>query len=179
MTTEREALLARVKDIERELAHVRRQLGTPTEQVPQPPFPVLEVDVGEQRYALPLSDVAEVVRVVATETVPDSPAWVLGAFAYRGGRALLVDLRHRLHGTASPMDAGDMMVMTAPGADAHGLLVSAVRDVGVVQPGDLVPPTEESSQATFLVGHIVRDGQRVVQLLSARGLCREFAVHDD
>lgn len=70
--------------------------------------------LGEQKYALPVEHVGEVVRMVALTEVPESPSWLLGAMNLRGRIVPVVDLRVRL-GLSAP----------APGLQSPILIVDA------------------------------------------------------
>ena len=79
------------------------------------------VDIGAQVAALPSSMVLEVVRLVKTTPLPESPAHVLGSFVYRGEPALALDLKRYLG-----------LTETEPDVDAHMVVLSTSPTVALV-----------------------------------------------
>lgn len=121
----RSELCARLQRLQSELASVHSQLAQLGPGEALPGLFVL-VDVGDQVAALPSSLVLEVVRLVKTTPLPESPAHVLGTFVYRGEPALAVDLKRYLGLTESQPDIDSHMVVLAT-ARPMALVVDQVR----------------------------------------------------
>jgi purine-binding chemotaxis protein CheW len=113
-------LHARLEQLQAELAGLHSQLAKLGPGEALPGLFVL-VDVGDQVAALPSSLVLEVVRLVQTTHLPESPAHVLGTFVYRGEPALAVDLKRYLG-----------MTQAEPDLDAHMVVLATARPMAIV-----------------------------------------------
>lgn len=93
--------------------------------------PYLLVDVGEERYALPVEDVLEVAYAPDPSPLPGAPAAVLGLQNVRGGVMPLLDLGLLLGGAASQPRAA-MVIVEHEGRSA-ALSVDAFVDVASLE----------------------------------------------
>jgi chemotaxis protein histidine kinase CheA len=119
----RRALLDELRAVEREWKRVRAGLAElgPGEKLPGLH---LVVRVGGGRALLPAARIAEIARVVAFDPVPGAPAWLSGAFVWRGAPSLAVDLGARLG--AAPNTSLDTVIVILDGAPTVALLVDEV-----------------------------------------------------
>ena len=88
----------------------------------------LTVHVGDDRFALPASDVAEVIRPPAVTRVPLGPASLLGVANLRGAVMPVVSL-HRLLGREGTASSNARVVVIDRGAPV-GLLIDRVASLG-------------------------------------------------
>jgi purine-binding chemotaxis protein CheW len=123
----------------------------------------LIVGIADERYAVPVQDVAEVAPVGELTPVPGAPPAVMGVKSLRGRVIPVVDLGAVLgmrtsHGRRA-------IVLVDDDGDAAGLAVDAVLDVGPVEarPGEDVEPP--------LAGSVVVDG-RLVGIVDVRAALR-------
>lgn len=127
------ALDPKAEDVEeilrrRALSLARREAQAPGDRSPRE---VLVFRLGAERYALPLADVREVLRLSDPVPVPGAPSAILGVVAVRGEIRPVVDLS-RVVGL--PLEEG--------GESRYGLLVGrgpvevafAVREVETIEP---------------------------------------------
>lgn len=89
---------------------------------------LLTVHVGDERFALPASDVAEVIRLPAVTRVPLAPASLLGVANLRGAVMPVVSL-HILLGRDSTASSHARVVVIDRGAPV-GLLIDRVASLG-------------------------------------------------
>ena len=89
----------------------------------------LAFDVANERYALPLSCVRQIVRVPPVTEVPRSSASVLGIISVRGTVTTVIDLRRKLRVAASPISVRSRILIIDGGSERIGLLVDAVLQV--------------------------------------------------
>lgn len=75
------------------------------------PLEVVEVVVGDQRWALPLDAVERVVAMVAIAALPASPVGVRGAINVHGEPVAVLDLDLRLGRPARDRGVADMLVL--------------------------------------------------------------------
>lgn len=92
------------------------------------PQSFLTVQVGDERFALPASDIAEVIRPPAVTRVPLGPSSLLGVANLRGAVMPVVSLHRLLGGEASPL-ANARVVVIDRGAPV-GLMIDKVTSLG-------------------------------------------------
>jgi purine-binding chemotaxis protein CheW len=88
----------------------------------------LTVQVGDERFALPASDIAEVIRPPTVTRVPLGPSSLLGVANLRGAVMPVVSLHRLLGGEASPSSNARVVVIDR-GAPV-GLMIDRVTSLG-------------------------------------------------
>ena len=76
---------------------------------------VLLFELNEQRYALPLSGVVELIRACAVQALPKAPELVLGVLNLRGSVVPVIDVRRRLALPDTLLDPNDYFVFASVG----------------------------------------------------------------
>lgn len=108
------------------------------------PLQVCTFSLGAQLFALPVSEIQEVVRHLETTPVPLAPAAVRGLANLRGIVATSIELRARLGMPARPDGEGEgevtVVVRTEDGPVC--LVVDDVGDVVEIDPGAVERPPE-------------------------------------
>ncbi len=127
--------------------------------------------LGEERLALPMSAVREIVRPLPLVPVPRAPGFVLGLANLRGRVLPVLDLR-RLVGAAprEPDEATRVLVLEWRGSRL-GLVVDAVWRV-LEAAADALETARGAAAAlaTDVLAGVVRDGAEVVQVLDLKAL---------
>jgi purine-binding chemotaxis protein CheW len=85
--------------------------------------------LAQQRYALPLSAVDRVVRMVAITPLPHAPDIVLGVVNFQGKIIPVINVRRRFGLPEQEIALSDQLVMAHTARRAVALLVDAVQDV--------------------------------------------------
>ncbi|MDR3391848.1 MAG: chemotaxis protein CheW [Sulfuriferula sp.] len=85
--------------------------------------------LGQQRYALPLSAVDRVVRMVAITPLPHAPDIVLGVVNFQGQVIPVINVRRRFGLPEQEIALSDQLVMAHTAHRAVALVVDAVQDV--------------------------------------------------
>jgi purine-binding chemotaxis protein CheW len=85
--------------------------------------------VGNERYALPLSSIREILRPLPLTEVPRAPRAVMGVISVRGTVTTLVDLRKRLNVDAPEPNPTNRILLCDQGNEVMGLFVDAVLQV--------------------------------------------------
>jgi len=67
--------------------------------------------LGADRYALPASEVSEVLPLQRLKQLPEAPAWVAGLLAYRGGMVPVLDLCQRVLGRSANVRTSTRLVL--------------------------------------------------------------------
>ena len=122
--------------------------------------------LGEEEYALPITDVQEIIRYTEPRAVASAAPWIRGVISLRGKIIPVCDLAARL---ALPADgarrANIVIVETESGTG--GVIVDAVQEVLTVDEGQLdALPTAGAD----VIEAIARIGDRLVVLLDPNGI---------
>ena len=93
----------------------------------------LRFAIATDHYVIEASQVAEVLPWLALKHLPAAPAWVVGAFSYRGEPVPVIDLTRLATGVSAPERRSTRLVLVhypAPGPDARrlGVLVERATD---------------------------------------------------
>jgi chemotaxis-related protein WspB len=122
---------------------------------------VLTFQIGNNRLALDIRRVREVVPRVELKRSPTGPAWLAGLFVYRGRAVPVIDLHQLLAGGECPHHLSSRIILV-PRVDATsgeesllGLLAAQVADLREVEPGHTLPVGGMPGLGTPLVD---RDG---------------------
>jgi purine-binding chemotaxis protein CheW len=95
-------------------------------------FDVLLFELAEQRFALRLADVLEVVRAVALRPLPNAPAVVEGLIDVRGDIVPVLDIRARFGLPAKALALTDHFVLGSAGQRRVALRVDRATDMARV-----------------------------------------------
>jgi purine-binding chemotaxis protein CheW len=123
--------------------------------------------LGAEEYALPISDVHEIIRYTEPRSVASSVGWIRGVISLRGKIVPVYDLSARL-GEPRP-DGGPQhkIVIVETGERMVGIVVDDVTEVLTVA-CDLVESVPSSTEAS--VDAIARIEDRLIVLVSAAAL---------
>jgi purine-binding chemotaxis protein CheW len=128
---------------------------------------VFELDGRE--FALPLREVAEILRMVAITPVPEVPRWVVGVINLRGRVIPVIDLRRRLGFEPREPGLNTPILVVEQEARKLGLIADAVRDVLALPNDALEPPdgadADDDAGNADAVSAIARIGERLVVVL--------------
>jgi len=91
-------------------------------------FHLVTFNLGEE-YAVPISQVYEIVRVGNITMVPNSPSYMEGVINLRGKVLPVLNLRKRLNLSGKDITKSSRIVVTEVGSKVIGLLVDAVSHV--------------------------------------------------
>jgi len=84
-------------------------------------------------YGVSVDEVAEVLRMVEVQQLPQTPHWMAGMIDLRGAIAPIIDLRARLGMTQRPYALNTSIVVLRHGDDRHvGMIVDAIDDLVTV-----------------------------------------------
>jgi purine-binding chemotaxis protein CheW len=117
--------------------------------------------VGRERFAVPLSDVDEVIDAQPVHRVPDAPAAVLGVATVRGSLLTVYDPRPLLS-VAGSVDAA--MLLFVRGDRRVALAIDDVFDPVVIDASDLRAPPSGTDADGIVIGVIRRDADLIAVL---------------
>jgi purine-binding chemotaxis protein CheW len=94
----------------------------------------------EVAYALPISQVVEVIRMVAITSLPDAPPWLAGVINLRGTITPVINLRIRLSLPTQAPTLDTPIIITQFEEGLVGLIIDSVRSVIKLPIGTIDPP---------------------------------------
>jgi purine-binding chemotaxis protein CheW len=130
-------------------------------------IPTLIFGLGQERYAIPLQDLAEVLPFKGCTEVPGASAQFLGVINLRGEIRPVIDLSRVLCGTASE-NSGAVLILRR----SAGLKVDRAEELRHIRPDEVTPPVPGQCVRPFVSGTLAL--LDVEALLSAMASPQEF-----
>jgi purine-binding chemotaxis protein CheW len=157
----------RVRAIQGELARRART----TQSTPERAIDHLVFFLAEERYAIPVLDVEEVLRVPTITPIPGVHPAVLGAVGHHGEVLAVVDTRRLLQLPEQPLTSESRLVVVRTEEAHAALLVDRVEDIVAVPEGSLRPrPPAGSEGAASCLRAISGDGAQMLRILDLASL---------
>ena len=130
--------------------------------------------IGNDRYALDSSHVAEIVPRVELWQVPKAPSYVAGVFRYRGRLVPVLDLCWLMHGQPCPARLSTRIVLVhSPDENglSHilGLMVERVTDTLTSRDVTFAPAGITADEAPYL-GEVATDEHGMIHRLRVEAL---------
>ncbi|MBX7103884.1 MAG: chemotaxis protein CheW [Gemmataceae bacterium] len=130
---------------------------------------VLAFQVGSESVGLDIRRVHAVVPRVRLQPVSGSPAWLAGAFVYRGVMVPVVDLCQLIGAGECPPELSSRIVLihrddSSGTANLLGLLAAHVADIREID-GDLTAAQPLSGREAINLGPTLVDGTTIMRLL--------------
>ncbi len=106
-----------------------------------------------ETYAVPIGQLAEILRPPPITPVPRAPRNVVGVVSVRGRLVTVVDLRRRLRLAAAAIDRRSRILLVDTGTEHIGLLVDEVQQVWRLAAEEIEPASVlGGEQAAHIVG---------------------------
>ncbi len=122
--------------------------------------------LGEEEYALPITQVHEIIRYTEPRAVASDVDWVRGVISLRGKIVPVYDLASRL-GFVSQRRENQKIVIVETGSDMAGVVVDDVEEVLTVESSQI---EEVPSAGTDVIESIAKIDDRLVILLNPTGI---------
>ena len=135
----------------------------------------LQFTLGDDRYALPASQVVEVLPLRRLKQVPEAPLWVAGLFEHRGRVTPVIDLSHRVLGRAAQPRSSTRVVLVrfdlqlGEQSPVLGLILEQATDTLRLPSEAFKASGLEAGQADYL-GPLQRDARGMIQRIEVAGL---------
>ncbi len=134
---------------------------------------VVVVTLGAEQYALPITQVQEIIRYTQPRSVASSDYALRGVFSLRGRIIPVYDLATRL-GVNTEIGEHTKIVIVETAAQTIGMIVDGVEEVLTIE-ADQLQAAPDAVDAT-LVSAIAKLGERLVMLLTPSTLFEEQAA---
>lgn len=130
----------------------------------------LTFSVQDERFAISITDVREIIEVESLARVPMTPDYISGVINLRGNVAPVVDLAVRLGRNCSVISERSCIVMVelmlGERLQVLGMLVDTVNEILEIQEGDLQPPPNFGTDIrTEFIKHMGWVGESFIILL--------------
>jgi purine-binding chemotaxis protein CheW len=122
--------------------------------------------LGDEEYALPITQVHEIIRYTEPRSVASDVDWVRGVISLRGKIVPVYDLASRL-GFASERKENQKIVIVETATDMAGVVVDDVEEVLTVEDGQI---EDVPSAGTDTIESIAKIDDRLVILLNPTGI---------
>jgi purine-binding chemotaxis protein CheW len=128
--------------------------------------------LGEEEYALPITQVQEIIRYTEPRAVAADAPWIRGVISLRGKIVPVCDLGARL-GLPAELAANAKIVIVETGGGTAGVIVDEVEEVLTVEADQLdsVP-----GAGTNCIDSIAKIGDRLVILLNPEGIFSDVGL---
>lgn len=124
-------------------------------RVEEPVREVLAFEINDERYALPLGSIREILKVPPITPVPRAPRAVLGIISVRGKMTTLLDLRRLLTVPERRQTKATRVLLVDTGEEVMGVLIDRVMHVIRLKESEVEPAAvvgSELSEHVFGIG---------------------------
>ena len=125
--------------------------------------------IGDERYALPATDVVEVLPLLPLKPIAHAPAWVAGVFTHRGQVVPVIDISAMTFGQAAVARTSTRLVLVNYRGQLLGLLLEQASDTLRCDPAEFQPYGVDNRDAPYL-GPVRKDEAGLLQWLSVDDL---------
>jgi len=134
--------------------------------------------IGQERYALKATEVAEVLPRLPLKPIAHAPVWVAGIFAHRGVLVPVIDLSALTFGAAAQARTSTRLVLVnyqpQPWLEGRwlGLILEQATDTLRCDPAEFQPYGLDNPQAPYL-GPVREDAQGLMQWIGVNDLLND------
>ncbi len=125
--------------------------------------------IGDERFALPATDVVEVLPRLPLKPVAHTPIWVAGVFSHRGQMVPVIDISAMTFGQASVARTSTRLVLVNYRGHVLGLMLEQASDTLRCDPAEFQPYGVDNHDAPYL-GPVRKDHLGLLQWLSVDDL---------
>lgn len=125
--------------------------------------------IGDERFALPATDVVEVLPRLPLKPVAHTPIWVAGVFSHRGQMVPVIDISAMTFAQTSVARTSTRLVLVNHRGQLLGLLLEQASDTLRCDPAEFQPYGVNNHDAPYL-GPVRKDHHGLLQWLSVDDL---------
>ncbi|WP_372821416.1 chemotaxis protein CheW [Pseudomonas parafulva] len=126
--------------------------------------------IGEQRFALDVREVIEVLPLRPLKPIAQAPVWVAGILGHRGALVPVIDLSSLTFGAPAPQRTSTRLVLVRYDNGLQlGLVLEQATNTLRCQPDEFQPYGLDNSEARYL-GPVRQDAQGLLQRIQVDDL---------
>ncbi|MES2870572.1 MAG: chemotaxis protein CheW [Pseudomonadota bacterium] len=125
--------------------------------------------IGDERYALPATEVVEVLPRLPLKPIAQAPVWVAGVFAHRGQMVPVIDISAMTFGSTAVARTSTRLVLVNYRGQLLGLMLEQASDTLRCNPADFQPYGLDNRAAPYL-GPVRKDELGLLQWLNVDDL---------
>jgi purine-binding chemotaxis protein CheW len=147
---------------------------------------ILVFAVDSDRYALPASEVEQVLRSVAITELPGAPLVVEGVVDVRGTIVPVLDLRRRFGLPERPVTLSDLLIIASSGPRRVALRIDGEASIRKIDPAALERASDSLAQSRYVAGLaklpdgiiVIHDLARFLSEAESESLAKALADND-
>ncbi|MHB8156726.1 MAG: chemotaxis protein CheW [Desulfocucumaceae bacterium] len=113
--------------------------------------------LNEQKYALPIQETQEIIRMSNITRVPNTKHYVEGIINLRGSIVPVINLNKRLNLPVSEYGEDTRIIVVENGGQKVGMIVDVVLEVGRYNDNEIEPPSVAGDGVDYLKGVVKKD----------------------
>ena len=125
--------------------------------------------IGDERFALPATEVVEVLPRLPLKPLAHTPVWVAGVFSHRGQMVPVIDISAMTFGQHSVARTSTRLVLVNHRGQVLGLMLEQASDTLRCDPAEFQPHGVDNHDAPYL-GPVHKDQHGLMQWLSVDDL---------
>jgi purine-binding chemotaxis protein CheW len=147
---------------------------------------ILVFAVDSDRYALPASEVEQVLRSVAITELPGAPLVVEGVVDVRGTIVPVLNLRRRFGLPERPVTLSDLLIIASSGPRRVALRIDGEASIRKIDPAALERASDSLAQSRYVAGLaklpdgiiVIHDLARFLSEAESESLAKALADND-
>ncbi len=115
--------------------------------------------LNDQKYALPIQETQEIIRMSNITKVPNTKHYVEGIINLRGSIVPVINLNKRLNLQVSDYSEDTRIIVVEYGGQKVGMIVDVVLEVGRFNEEEVEPPSVAGDNVDYLRGVVKKKDQ--------------------
>ena len=125
---------------------------------------IVVMGLKDQKYALPINNVSEIIRIMEVTQVPNMPEYCTGIINLRGSVVPVISLGLRLGLGESEITKDSRIIVVEQNGQKIGLTVDSVYSVSEYSPEQMEEPEALGGTEHFIKGVIYQDNDMILLL---------------
>jgi len=125
---------------------------------------IVVMGLKDQKYALPINNVSEIIRIMEVTQVPNMPEYCTGIINLRGSVVPVISLGLRLGLGESEVTKDSRIIVVEQNGQKIGLTVDSVYSVSEYSPEQMEEPESLGGKEQFIKGVVHQDSDMVLLL---------------
>lgn len=134
--------------------------------------------LGEEEYAVPISDVKEIINYTLPTTIPSTKKGILGVINLRDKLIPIIDLGSKIGMEMNDKKTTKKIIITEREVDLLGFVVEEVSEVIKIPPGNIEEISEGLCQGKKYLLGVARIDERLLLLIDLIALMKEDSTDE-